>query len=195
MLYLIVGVVLFLGVHSVAIFAPRWRERSVQRLGERRWKGLYSLVAAVGLVLLIYGYGRARWDPLLLYVPPPWARHATAFLMLPVFPLLIATYFPGRIQAVLKHPMLVAVKLWAFAHLLSNGMLADVLLFGGFLAWAVADRASFRYRAEKPVPQAAAPSSRNDLIAIIGGLAVYVVFALWLHVQLIGVPVAPAALP
>src|SRR5690606_11062230 len=195
MLYLVIGLVLFLGVHSVGIVAPHWRERKIRDLCESRWTAVYSLVSAVGLVLLIYGYGRARWDPVLLYVPPAWARHETALLMLPVFPLLIATYFPGRIRSALKHPMLVAVTLWAFAHLWSNGMLADVLLFGGFRAWAVADRASFRYRAENPVPQAAAPSSRNDLIAIIGGLAVYVVFALWLHVQLIGVPVAPAALP
>lgn len=195
MFYLVVGLVLFLGVHSVGIVAPRWRERKARSLGEPRWKALYSLVAAIGLVLLIYGYGRARWDPVLLYVPPAWARHVTALLMLPVFPLLIATYFPGRIRSALKHPMLVAVKLWAVAHLLSNGMLADVLLFGGFLAWAVADRVSFRYREQKPIPQAAAPSARNDAIAILGGLAVYVVFALWLHVRLIGVPVAPVALP
>lgn len=191
MIYLIAGLVIFLGVHSTAIFAPRWRERRIRQLGESRWKGLYSIVAIVGLVLLIYGYGAARQDPVLLYAPPLWTRHATALLMLPVFPLLIAAYFPGRIQSALKHPMLVAVKLWAFAHLLSNGMLADVLLFGGFLAWAVADRASFRYRPKKDIPQAGAPSWRNDAIAVVVGLAVYVAFALWLHVRLIGVPVVP----
>src|SRR5690606_2140691 len=114
---------------------------------------------------------KARWDPVGLYVPPAWTRHATALLMLPVFPLLIATYFPGRIQATLKHPMLVAVELWAFAHLLANGMLADVLLFGGFLTWAVADRAAFRWRAPKPVPHAAAPRGENAAAARAGGRA------------------------
>src|SRR5690606_17593894 len=195
MLYLVIGLVLFFGVHSVGIVAPHWRERKIRVLGEARWKAIYSLVTAIGLVLLIYGYGKARWDPVVLYVPPAWTRHATALLMLPGFPLLIATYFPGRIQSALKRPMPVAVKPWAFAHWLANGMLAGVLVVRGFLTWAVADRASFRWRAPKPVPQAAAPSWRNDAIAIVAGLALYVVFALWLHVHLIGVPVAPVAMP
>ena len=189
MIYLIIGLLLFLGVHSVAIVAPRWRERMLSRLGEGKWKGLYSAVAAVGLVLLIYGYGQARQDPILVYAPPLWTRHLTALLMLPVFPLLFATYLPGRIKAVLKHPMLASVKLWAFAHLLSNGMLADVLLFGGLLLWAVADRISLKRRPPKPIPQAA-PSKTNDAIAIVAGLAVYVAFVFWLHLWLIGVPVA-----
>lgn len=193
MVYLIVGLVIFLGVHSTAFVAPRFRERWVERLGERRWKGLYSIVAVVGLVLLIYGYGAARWEPVLLYAPPFWTRHVTALLMLPVFPLLIATYLPGRIQATVKHPMLAAVKFWALAHLLSNGMLADVLLFGGFLAWAVADRISFRHRPQKKIPQVGRGSWKNDVIAVVGGLVIYVVFAVWLHIRLIGVPVVPVA--
>jgi uncharacterized membrane protein len=194
MVFLVIGLVLFLGVHSTAIVAPQWRDGMIARLGAQKWKGLYSIVAVVGLVLLIYGYGEARQRPVLLYAPPLWTRHATALLMLPVFSMLIATYFPGRIQTALKHPMLAAVKLWAFAHLLSNGMLADVLLFGGFLVWAVADRISLKRRPPQKIPQAAAPSWRNDAIVIVGGLVFYVIFALWLHIRLIGVPVMPVAL-
>lgn len=189
MTYLILGLVLFLGVHSVAILAPAWRDRTLSRLGEGKWKGLYSLVAAVGLVLLIYGYGEAREQPTLVYAPPLWMRHVTALLMVPVFPMLLAAYLPGRIKSTLKHPMLASVKLWAFAHLLSNGMLADLLLFGGFLAWAVADRISLKRRPPKPIPQAAAPSGRNDVIAVVVGLGIYAAFAFRLHLWLIGRPI------
>jgi uncharacterized membrane protein len=189
MTILIFGLVLFLGVHSVAIVAPEWRARMIERLGENKWKGVYSLIAIVGFVLLIYGYGEARQQPVVLYAPPFWTRHVAALLMLPVFPLLFAAYLPGRIRTTLKHPMLAAVKLWALAHLIANGMLADVLLFGGLLAWAVADRISLKRRPPKPTP-AAPPGRANDLIAVVGGLIVYVVFALWLHSLLIGVPVA-----
>ena len=122
----------------------------------------------------------------MLYEPPPVLRHLTLLLMLPVFPLLIAAYMPGRIKVVTKHPMLVAVKLWAFAHLLANGTLADVLLFGGFLAWAVADRISLKRRPSRPVP-GAPPGPANDLIAIVVGLVIYGVFVTWGHQWLIGV--------
>lgn len=192
MTILVLGLVLFLGVHSVSIVAPAWRAGMVEKLGERAWKGLYSLLALVGLVLLIFGYGQARQDPIVLWAPPFWTRHVVAALMLPVFPMLLAAYLPGRIRSALKHPMLAAVKLWAFAHLIANGMLADVLLFGGFLAWAVADRISMKRRAPQATP--AAPSTRaNDAIAVVAGLALYAAFVLWLHVRLIGVPAVPAA--
>jgi uncharacterized membrane protein len=126
----------------------------------------------------------------LLYNPPFWTRHLTAVLMLPVFPLLFAPYFPGRIKAALKHPMLVAVKLWAVAHLISNGMLADVLLFGAFLAWAVADRISYKHRQQRPL-KGAPPAARNDVIVVIVGLAIYALFVFWLHLKLIGVQPIP----
>src|ERR1700678_288364 len=125
---LILGLVLFLGVHSIAFVAPGWRERARSRFGEGAWKGLYSVVSLVGFVLIIYGFGLARRVPVVLYSPPIWLRHLAFLLMLPVFPLLIAAYLPGRIKTLVKHPMLVSVKLWAFAHLLANGLLADVLL-------------------------------------------------------------------
>jgi len=188
MLYLILGLVIFLGVHSVEIVSPAFRSRAVARLGEKPYKGVYTLLSVIGFVLLVWGYGVARQDPVLVYAPPVWMRHLTLLLMLPVFPLLLAAYLPGRIKAAVKHPMLVAVKTWAFAHLLANGMLADVLLFGGFLLWAVADRISVKRRAVvRPVP-GPPPGRYNDLIAVVGGLALYVLFVVRLHTWLIGVP-------
>jgi uncharacterized membrane protein len=188
MLYLILGLVMFLGVHSVEIVSPTFRSRAVARFGEKPYKGIYSLLSIVGFVLLVWGYGVARQDPILVYAPPLWMRHLTLLLMLPVFPLLLAAYLPGRIKAAVKHPMLAAVKAWAFAHLLANGMLADLLLFGGFLLWAVADRISVKRRAVvRPVP-GPPPGKYNDLIAVVGGLALYAIFVFWLHTWLIGVP-------
>jgi uncharacterized membrane protein len=190
MIYLIVGLVLFLGIHSVEIFSPTFRGNTVARIGEGAWKGVYSLLSIAGFVVLIWGYGVARQEPILLYAPPVWTRHLTALLMLPVFPLLLAAYLPGRIKAAVKHPMLVAIKTWALAHLIANGMLADVLLFGGFLVWAVADRISLKRRVVRPTP-GPPPLKYNDLIAVVGGLALYVIFALWLHVRWIGVSPLP----
>jgi uncharacterized membrane protein len=140
MTLLILGLVIFLGIHSVAIVAPSWRDAQVVQRGAGAWKGIYSAVSLAGLVLIVVGYGMARQAPVVLYTPPTALRHVALLLMLPVFPLLFAAYLPGRIRAAAKHPMLAAVKFWALAHLLANGTLAAVLLFGAFLAWAVADR-------------------------------------------------------
>src|SRR6202795_1508316 len=186
MLLLIIGLVLFLGVHSVAILAPAWRVRSIHRLGERAWKGLYALVSLIGFILICYGFGLARHAPVFLYSPPTWLRHAASIVMLPVFPLLIAAYLPGRIKTAAKHPMLAAVKLWAFAHLLANGTLADLLLFGGFLAWAVADRVSLKRRSAQML-RTAPPGRWNDAIAVVLGLAVYALVMGWAHVRWFGV--------
>ncbi|MGB5539361.1 MAG: NnrU family protein, partial [Gammaproteobacteria bacterium] len=135
----------------------------------------------------IWGYGLARQDPVVLYLPPAWLRHVAMLLLIFMFPLLLATYLPGRIQAATKHPMLVATKLWALAHLLANGNLADVLLFGSFLTWAVVDRISLKRRPAQDVP--ALPASRfNDALAIVLGLALYAAFVFWGHGWLIGVP-------
>jgi uncharacterized membrane protein len=155
-------------------------------MGEGPFKGAFSVVSVVGLILIVVGYGMARADPAVLYVPPAWLRHVALLLLVPVFPLLVATYFPGRIKAKLGHPMLVAVKLWAVAHLLVNGMLQDLLLFGAFLAWAVVDRISMKRRSQRPIPTLPA-SKANDAIAVVGGLALYVVFVLWAHQWLFGV--------
>jgi uncharacterized membrane protein len=184
---LILGLVLFLGVHSIAIVSPGLRGRAVQGMGEGAWKGLYALVSVAGFVLICYGFGLARQMPVILYSPPVWLRHVALLVMLPVFPLLIAAYLPGRIKTAAKHPMLAAVKFWALAHLLASGSLADVLLFGGFLVWAVMDRISFKRR---PAPQAlrtAAPSRWNDVIAVVLGLSIYALLIVWAHVRLFGV--------
>lgn len=193
MLVFLAGLGLFLGVHAVAIAVPGWRSAQITRLGEGRWKGLYSLVAGVGLALLIVGYGLARREPVVLYSPPAALRHLALLVMLPVFPLLFATYLPGRIQRAAKHPMLLAVKLWAAAHLLANGTLVDVLLFGGFLVWAVVDRISVKRRSAGRSDAIPTPGAGrfNDAIAVFAGAAVYVVFLLWAHRWLIGVSPLP----
>lgn len=186
MVWLVIGLVIFLGIHSVSIVAPGWRDAQQVRLGEGPWKGLYALVAIAGFVLIVVGYGAARQSPVVLYSPPLFLRHLALLLLLPVFPLLLAAYLPGRLSRAARHPMLLATKLWATAHLLANGTLADVLLFGGFLAWAVADRISFKRRTPRPVP-GAPPRAANDVIAVVGGLALFAAFYLWLHQWLIGV--------
>jgi len=140
-------------------------------------------------VLLVVGYKVARHVPAFAYLPPGWLRPATWLLMLPVFPLLFASGLPGKIKRAVGHPMLAAVTLWSFAHLLANGQWADVLLFGSFLLWSVLDRLSFRRRVERPL-KTAPPGRWNDLIAVVGGLAVYAVTLLWIHGWLIGVPPA-----
>ncbi len=186
MAVLVAGLLVFLGLHSVAIVAPHWRDAQVARFGEARWKGLFSLISAIGLVLIIVGYGLARQSPIVLYVPPSALRHLAWLLLLPVFVLLLAAYLPGRIQSVTRHPMLLATKLWATAHLLANGTAADVLLFGGFLAWAVADRISMKRRTPRVKPEL--PAGRfNDAIAVVGGLILYGLTFAFLHVWLIGV--------
>lgn len=185
MLLLIAGIVLFFGVHSVSIFAEPFRDRQVA-LSEYRWKSIYSLLSLAGIVLIVIGYGDARLSPSVLYVPPAWLRHVSLLLLLPVFVLFVAPYLPGRISKATVHPQLVAVKLWAFSHLLVNGTLADVVLFGSFLAWAVADRISMKRRTPRALP-GPPPAARNDLIAIVLGLALYAVAVIWLHDWLFGI--------
>jgi uncharacterized membrane protein len=185
MLTLVAGLLIFLGVHSSMIFAPQLRARAVARVSEGPWKGIYALVSLFGFVLICYGFGMARQSPVVLFTPPHWMRHVTFLLMLPVFPLILAAYLPGRIKTALKHPMLAAVKFWALAHLLANGTLADLLLFGGFLAWAVVDRISLKRRTQ--VIPTAPPGKFNDAVAVIVGLALYAFFIAWAHVRLFGV--------
>jgi uncharacterized membrane protein len=190
MLYLVLGLIVFLGIHSLAMVSPAARQALIARLGLMPYKLVYSVIAIAGFLLIIYGWGQARLEPVVLYQPPRFLVHVNNLLMLFVFPMLLAAYLPGRIQRTLKHPMLVAVKTWALAHLLVNGTLAAVLLFGGFLAWAVADRISLKRRAPGVAPQL--PTGRfNDLIVVVAGLAIHVAFIFWLHPMLIGVPAVP----
>ena len=184
---LIAGLVLFLGMHSIAIVAPALRDRLAARAGGLPWKLVYAVVSIIGYVLIVRGYAEARLTPELLYSLPGWTRHLLATLMLPVFPLLFAAYLPGRIKVLAGgHPMLVATKLWALAHLLGTTTVADAVLFGSILAWAVADFVSARRRAPRAIPSA--PASRwNDAIAVVLGLVAYGAFAGHLHLRWIGV--------
>ena len=189
MTLLVLGLILFLGIHCIRIVADPLRSRMVDAMGLWGYKGLYSVVSLVGLVLIVIGYGQARLDPTWLYHPPPYLRHVNMLLMLLVFPALLAAYFPGRIQSALKHPMLIAVKAWALAHLLVNGTLAGVLLFGGFLVWAVADRISVKRRSGPGTAPQLPKTALNDVIVVVGGLGLYAAFTFWLHPILFGVAV------
>jgi uncharacterized membrane protein len=185
---LILGLVLFLGVHSTRIFADGWRTSTIARIGERPWKAVYALLSIAGFVLLVIGYGAARQAPMVLYSPPVWTRHLVALFTIPAFVLLAAAYVQGNaIKRIVGHPMVAAVKLWALAHLLANGTLADVLLFGGFLGWAVLSFTAARRRdraAGRTYPSG--PASRTA-ITIAVGLASWALFAFVLHRPLIGV--------
>ena len=185
--YLILGLVLFLGIHSVRIFASDWREAQVARLGLWPWKGVYALVSALGLGLIVWGYGLARADPVVLWAPPVWTRHLAALLTVPAFILLVAAYLPGsHIKAKIGHPMVVGTKLWALAHLLANGNLADVALFGAFLVWAVASFASSR-RLDRIAGRSHVAQGWSRDAAVAGvGLAAWAGFAFWGHTWLIG---------
>ena len=183
---LIIGLVLFLGIHSLAIVAPHCRDRLAARLGPV-WKGLYALLAAVGLWLVVTGFSVARGHASTLYIPTAPMQAASLVLMLLVFPSLWASYLPGRIQTTLRHPLLVATQAWALAHLLANGSSADVLLFGALLAWAFAEQVSLQQRPRRPLPMA--PSGRfNDAIAVVAGRASYALFLGGLHRWLFGLP-------
>lgn len=194
MTLLIAGLVVFLGCHMLPVLSGL-RANLRDKLGAGLYKGLFSLVSLAGFVLIVMGYSAARnaGSPL-IWDPPTGLRHLSMLLLVPVFVLLIASNMPGRIKAKLKHPMLVAIKLWALAHLLMNGDLASIVLFGAFLVWAVIDRISVKRRGGGLSLQAAGEAlsgnaGRNDLIALVGGLALYGVFVVWLHEILIGVPV------
>jgi len=184
---LLLGLALFFGGHSISLLALGWRDRMAKRLGTRAWQGLYSVFALVGFYLLVAGYGAARPAAALLYVPPAPLRYLAALLMLPVFTLALASVFRGRIQARVGHPLLLATMLWAVAHLLTNGSAADVLLFGAFLAWALAVRFSLARRPARRMI-AMQPAAVNDVIAVVGGLALYAAFVYGLHARLFGVP-------
>ncbi len=185
MLQLLLGLALFLGIHSISIVALPLRDKLAAK-SEIGWKIFYAGVSLLGIILIVKGYADLRQAPFVLYTSPAWLRHVVAVLLLPVFVLFLAPYFPGRISQAAKHPQLIAVKLWAVAHLLVNGTLADVLLFGSFLLWAVMDRISLKRRVMRPLP-GAPPSKANDMIVVVVGLALYVATVVWAHKLLIGV--------
>ena len=188
MLMLVAGLVVFLGVHSVRIVADDWRAARIAAMGERPWKLLYTIVSLVGFALLVYGYGEARQATTLLWQPPTWTRHVAAVLVLVAFVLVAAAYVPGtRIKSAVGHPMILGVKVWALAHLLANGTVADVVLFGAFLAWAIVDYAASRRRDRAAGTTYPPGPPARDAIAVVLGAVAWAVFAFWLHGPLIGV--------
>ena len=188
MTWLIVGLIVFLGVHSVRIFADDWRTAQIARMGPNVWRGAYALLSLIGLVLIVYGYGIARQTPVVLYTTPAWTRHSAALLTLGAFVMIAAAYVPEtHIKARIRHPMIAGVKVWAFAHLLANGTLADVILFGSFLAWAILNySAALRRDRVANVGYVVGPLSR-DVTAVAFGAATWMAFTFWLHEWLIGV--------
>lgn len=185
---LILGLVIFLGAHSVHMLAPRFRERMVARIGLMPWKGLYSLVSIAGFVLIVVGFGMARVNLHLLYVPPAWLRRLNALFTLVAFVLIAAAYVPrNHLKAKIGHPMLAGVKLWAIGHLLAVGYVHDVVFFGAFLVWAVADFGVSRRRDRVAGTVYPAGTWAGDAVAVIAGIAAWAIFAFLLHQRLIGV--------
>lgn len=188
MALLILGLAIFLGSHSLRMLAPGWRDARLAQLGEKGWKGAFSLLSAAGLVLVVWGYGQARGDGAALWAAPTWARHAVGGLMLPSFILLVAAYVPGtRIKSALGHPMLAGTALWAFAHLIANGRPAALVLFGAFLAWAATDFVSARRRDRAAGRRYRVQGLARDATAVVLGSAIWAAFAFWGHAWLIGV--------
>lgn len=188
MTLLIAGLILFLGAHSMRIFAEDLRENLIARIGEIKWKGLITLISIAGFALIIIGYGNARMTPVELWQPPLWGRHLALLLNLLAFILLVAAYIPrNSIKAKIGHPMVAGVKIWALAHLLANGTLADLLLFGSFLLWAVLDFRISRKRDRAHSVVRAPGAMANNVLTVVVGVALWAAFLLWLHARLIGV--------
>ncbi len=185
---LILGLIVFLGAHSVRIVADDWRSAQVARLGAGGWKGLLALVSLAGFVLIVWGFGQARLDPVVLWHPPTWTRHVAGLLTLVAFVLVTAAFVPGNhLKAAVGHPMVAGVKVWAFAHLLANGTLADVVLFGSLLGWAVIDFISARRRDRAAGVRYPAGLAARDVLAAAIGVAAWAAFAFYLHGRLFGV--------
>jgi len=185
---MIMGLAIFIGVHLVTVMRDR-RAGLVAQLGENGYKIVYSLLSAVGLALIVYGFARYRANEWVeLWSPPNWTRHLAALLVLFAMIMAVSAYARGHIYERLKHPLLAATKLWALAHLIANGDLGSIILFGSILAWAVADRISLKRRTDPGGPPIPVGGMRNDVIAIFGGVALYAVLGWWFHPYVIGVP-------
>ncbi len=186
---MIAGLLLFLGAHTLTT-QRELRARMIASTGEGTYKIVYSLVSALGLALIVWGFSRYRatgWID--VWSPPVAMKHIAVALMLPAVIMFAASYLRGRIYTTLKHPMLAAVKLWAAAHLLANGDLGSIILFGSFLAWAVFDRISLKRRKDAGGPPIPVGGATNDLIAIAVGVIAYLALAFAFHPAVIGVAV------
>jgi uncharacterized membrane protein len=190
MTLLVLGIVAFLGVHLLPTL-PDLRGRLTARFGESGYKALFSAFSIAAFVLLVYGFAKA--PAVQVWSPPEWTRWAAIVLMLPAFIFLVAAYVPGEIRAKVKHPFLVGIKIWALAHLLANGDLASIILFGSFLAYAAYDRITLKGREARGLVTAPATEpARNDVITVALGVAFYLAFLVWLHPLLIGTAPLPA---
>lgn len=188
MALLLVGLVLFIGIHSIRLFAYEWRESMIEQLGKKNWQLLHAAVAFIGIMTTIMGYGYARYSAEWLWFPPVWTRHLAALLVLFSFVFIAAAAMPySKIKSWVGYPMAIGIKLWAFAHLISNGTTADVVLFGSFLAWAILNYSISRRRAREQGITFAAPSFKFDLLALVIALVAYLAIAFYLHALLIGV--------
>jgi uncharacterized membrane protein len=205
MTQLILGLILFLGAHSVRIWADGWRNQTIEAYGEKAFKGVYALVSILGFYLLVVGYGEARLQTVALWNPPIFTKHISMLLMLLSSILLMATYIPrNHFKMRLGHPMVLSVKVWALSHLLANGNLADLVLFGSFLIWAVLNFRSARARdralllnlndAEDPAAEPLTESESTNqpkllstIITLVGGMAIWVLITFVLHAKIVGV--------
>jgi uncharacterized membrane protein len=186
---MIVGLVLFLGVHTLTT-QRGLRAQCIGAMGEGGYKIAYALVSLAGLVLIVWGFAHYRADGMIpVWSPPTFLRHLNVALMLPAVILVVASYIRGRIYMAVKHPMLSGVKLWAFGHLLANGDLGGIILFGAFLAWAVFDRISLKHRSDAGAPPIPVGGVANDVIAVVVGIIAYLALAFAFHPVVIGVPV------
>lgn len=188
MAILVLGLVIFVGMHSIRMVAASWRDAQIARFGVQAWRGLFAVCALAGVVLIVYGYGLARRDPVWVWAPPFWMPHVTALLTAIAFVLLSAGYVRGNhFKRALGHPFLCGIALWALAHLLANGTLNAIVLFGVFLIWSLLEiRAGRRRDREAGVVYAPSAFSRDGLVVVIG-LVAWAVFVFWLHGPLIGV--------
>lgn len=185
---LILGLAVFFAPHVFTTFRGA-RQAVIERVGEGTYKSVYSVISLIGLGLIVYGYARYRatgWID--VWYPPAWTRHVTVALVWPAIIMVVAAYSPGRIKTALKHPMLAGIKLWAFAHLISNGDLGSIVLFGSFLAYAVFDRITLKHRTDPGAPPIPVGGVRNDTIAVIGGTVLYLLLGWLFHPYVIGVP-------
>ena len=206
MTWLIIGLILFLGAHSIRMVADDWRTQAIASWGEKPFKGVYSLLALVGFYAMVTGYAEARLQTVALWTPPIATRHVSVLLMLFASVLMAAAYVPrNHLKMRMGHPMVLSVKVWALAHLLANGNLADVVLFGSFMVWSV-----FNFKAARARDRAAAPEALRlqadgaentnavpgdqpianttaTLLTVLIGVALWALFVFYLHVQLVGV--------